>query len=233
MAMGSRTGAAARIRIFADLDPAQMAVASEGMSVLSVKAGDAVFDQGERAGRFFALAAGRLRVTQVTEQGQQIIVRIVHPGELFGFAPAMDRDTYPGTAVAIVPSRVVAWPRARWEPLLAVAPVLSSAVVRAVGRKLDDAHARMRTMATQAAPQRIASALLRLAEGAGVDLNAAEAEIPFPLGRQDVAELSATTLYTTSRIMARWQVDGVLRPARRRVIIADPAALRAIADAAE
>ena len=49
--------------------------------------GESVFEQGQPATYFFLLLHGRLKVTQVTSAGQQIIVRVVHPGDLFGFAP--------------------------------------------------------------------------------------------------------------------------------------------------
>lgn len=200
------------------------------MTVVALKTGQYVFGQGDRASQFYLLKEGRLRVTQVTEQGQQIIVRIVHPGEMFGFAPALGRDTYPGSCEAIMPSRVLAWPVSQWDAVVASAPALSLSTIRAVGRKLDEAHARLRDLATEEAPCRIARALLRLAEDAALDLSSPPVQFPFPLPRQDIAEMSGTTLHTASRIMARWQADGVLLPARGRVIIRDPAALQVIAN---
>ena len=53
--------------------------------------GESVFEQGQPASYFFLLLHGRLKVTQVTSAGQQIIVRVVHPGDLFGFAKALTR----------------------------------------------------------------------------------------------------------------------------------------------
>jgi len=50
-----------------------------------VAKGDAVFEQGAQAKSFFLLLHGRLKVTQVTQDGQQIIVRMVHPGDLPSF----------------------------------------------------------------------------------------------------------------------------------------------------
>ena len=219
--------------LFDGLDPRQRQIATEGMGALTFRTGQRIFAQGDPAGSFYVLEDGRLRVTQVTEQGQQIIVRIVHPGELFGFAPALGRDTFPGTCEALVPCRVLVWPRSRWEAVLGAAPALSASIVRAVGRKLDEAHARLRDIATEEAPQRIANVLLRLAADAGAERGPTGVEIPFPLSRQDVAEMSGTTVHTASRIMARWQVEGVLHPARRRVVIARPDALQAIADASQ
>jgi len=57
--------------------------------------GVAVFSQNETAHSFFLLLHGRLRVTQVTPHGEQIVVRFVSPGDLFGVAMALGRSDYP------------------------------------------------------------------------------------------------------------------------------------------
>lgn len=213
---------------FSTLTPDQRQIVLEGMTRVPLEAGETLFLQGDPAARFFLLLEGRLKVTQLTEDGQQFIVRIVHPGELCGFGPAIGRTVFPGSAEAILPCHLLAWPRARWEPLIAAAPGIAVSAIQAVGRKLDEAHTRLREMSTEDAGQRVAHLLLRLSRqstpGPG------PVEIPFPLTRQDIAEMSGTTLHTVSRMMAAWEAEGLLLRARRKVIIADPAGLAAAAE---
>src|SRR5690606_27592597 len=76
-----------------------------------------VFEQGAVAPFFFLLLHGRLRVTQVTPTGEQIVVRFVHPGDIFGVAMAIGRKTYPGTAIAVVDSIALTWPSEIWPKL--------------------------------------------------------------------------------------------------------------------
>ena len=66
-----------------------------------------VFDQGQDAGYFYVLLHGHLRVEKTTPHGQQIVVRYISPGELFGVAQAMGLRHYPATAVAAVDSVVL------------------------------------------------------------------------------------------------------------------------------
>jgi CRP-like cAMP-binding protein len=214
--------------LFDGLDDRQRAAVSEGMSSVILAANQTLFAQGDRAERFYVLVDGRLKVTQVTEDGRQIIVRIVHPGELCGFAPALNRDTYPGHAEAMVPSRLFGWPCRRWEAVVGAAPSLTFSAIRAIGRILDEAHTRLREASTEEAGPRIAHVLLRIARETG-EAEGGTIRIPFPLTRQDVADLSGNTLHTVSRIMAAWEARGILVRARRQVIIADLAAFEAIA----
>ena len=87
--------------------------------------GVAVFSQNETAHSFFLLLHGRLRVTQVTPHGEQIVVRFVSPGDLFGVAMALGRSDYPGTATAIVDSLALLWPSAAWPEMIGRHPALA------------------------------------------------------------------------------------------------------------
>src|SRR5262245_16326342 len=70
--------------LFAKMNDAELDRLLDFATAKRVPQGEAVFEQGENAASFFLLLHGRLKVLQVTEDGQQIIVRMVHPGDLFG-----------------------------------------------------------------------------------------------------------------------------------------------------
>src|SRR5208283_3198728 len=65
---------------------------------LRLPKGEAALRQGEHADRFFLLLHGRLRVTRLNPHGQQIVVRFIAPGDMFGVAMAIQVEAYPGTA---------------------------------------------------------------------------------------------------------------------------------------
>lgn len=216
---------------FEGLSPEEVRTILSGTSTVRLAPGDPLFLQGDPADRFFLLRQGWLKVTQVTADGQKLIVRIVHPGEFFGFAPALQRDEYPGSCEAIVDSVALVWPRNRWKAVLGAAPSVTLSIVQAIGRKLDEAHVRLREMTTEEAARRVANLLLRLwseAGGNAIDTDGG-IELPYPLTRQDIADMSGNTLHTVSRIMAAWESQGVLGRGRRKVVIADLDALKQLA----
>src|SRR5690606_37306479 len=108
-----------------------------------IPAGDAVFEQGGAASNFFLLLHGRLKVTQVTPSGQQIIVRVVHPGDLFGFAKALQRSDYPGTALAVTESIALSWPTHLWPEFIDHNPRLAVSAMQTIGQRLEEAHTRI------------------------------------------------------------------------------------------
>src|SRR5690554_3866330 len=100
--------------------------------------GKPVFEQGGEAREFFVLVEGRLKVTQVTEDGQQVMIRIVNPGDLFGIAKALQRIDYPGTATAAVDSAALAWPMGYWSQFVETSAPLAVSAMQTVGQRLQE-----------------------------------------------------------------------------------------------
>src|SRR5215475_11630056 len=222
----------ADLPVFAGLEPEALDDILAGAHARHYAKGVPVFSQNEVAHSYFLLLHGRLRVTQVTPHGEQIVVRFVSPGDLFGVAMAIGRDTYPGTATAIVDSLALLWSSATWPQLMGRHPVLAGNAMRMIGGRLQEAHQRLREISTEDAERRVAHAVLKLADEAG-QKSPAGTLIDFPLSRQDIAEMTATTLHTVSRIISAWEAAGIIEGGRQRIAVRDHSRLRTIADGHE
>lgn len=194
-----------------------------------VPQGEAVFEQGQEARCFFLLLHGRLKVTQVTEDGQQIIVRVVHPGDLFGFARALQRSDYPGTAIAAAESVALSWPTDLWPSFVEQNPRLAVTAMQTIGQRLEEAHTRIREMSTQEVERRVAHVVLRLSQQAGRQEENG-IRIDFQISRQDIAEMTGTTLHTVSRILSAWEAKGLVEGGRQKLLVRDPEGLALLAD---
>jgi len=97
------------------------------------------------------------------------------------------------------------------------------------GRHLREIQARCRELATERVERRIARAVLRLARRAGRRVPEG-VRVEFPSSRQDIAEITATTLYTVSRTLSGWENRGLVTLGRQEVVIRDPHGLVALAE---
>jgi CRP-like cAMP-binding protein len=192
-------------------------------------AGAAVFEQGDVADNFFVLLHGRLRVTQVNAEGQQIVIRMVNPGDIFGIARALQRTDYPGTSTAVRDSIVLVWPMSAWDGFMTAHPTLAVNAMRTMGARLQEAQTQMRELATEAVERRVAHTVLRLANQAGKREDGG-VRIDFPLSKQDIAEMTGTTLHTVSRILTAWEAEGLVEGGRQKLMLRDPHELVLIAD---
>lgn len=188
-----------------------------------------VFDQGAEARAFFLLLDGHIRVVRITPDGQQVIARYISKGELFGIAPAIGRKTFPANAVAAVDCLVLSWPTSSWQRLAQEFPVFASNTYAMVGRRLQESQDRVVEMSTEQVERRIAHALLRLVRQTGRKTEEGFL-IEIPITRQDIAEMTGTTLHTVSRILSEWEVKGLVKSARRKVIVVEPHQLFLVAE---
>ncbi|MDR6433256.1 Crp/Fnr family transcriptional regulator [Brucella pseudogrignonensis] len=191
--------------------------------------GESIFEQGDEAGTFYLLLHGRLKVNQVTADGQQIIVRMVHPGDLFGFAKALQRNDYPGTAVAVTESIILGWPTELWDYFVEQNPGLAMNAIQTIGKRLEEAHTRIREMSTEEVERRVAHVVLRLAQKAGKKEEGG-IRIDFPITRQDIAEMTGTTLHTVSRILSAWETKGFVSGGRQKLTVIDTSGIRRLAE---
>lgn len=219
----------ADLPIFSGLAPADLDDLLRDAQSIRYPKGVPVFTQDEEAHSFFVLLHGNLRVLKVTPDGQQVVVRFVSAGEVFGVAAAIGRTTYPATASAVVDSIALVWPSAIWPRLVARHPSLAVNILQMVGNRLQDAHTRVVELATEEVERRVAHALLRLAKQSGRKVEAG-IQIDFPISRQDVAEMTGTTLHTVSRILSAWEDRGLVEGGRQRIVIRDPHKLFLLAE---
>jgi CRP-like cAMP-binding protein len=180
-----------------------------------------IFEQGADAQSFFLLLHGHVRAAKTTPAGEQIVVRYVAPGETFGLAMAIGAAHYPATAMAVDDSVVLIWPNSAWPRLIERFPAIAANTLQTVGARLQESHTRILEMSTQQVEQRVAHALLRLAKQSGKKLDHG-IEIDFPISRQDIAQMTGTTLHTVSRILSGWESQGLVESGRQRIILRDP-----------
>lgn len=213
----------ANARPFAGLDEAAVDEAAAAGHRRQLSAGDTVFRQGEPADELFVLLKGRVKVTQVTSDGQQVVVRLLGPGEMMGCVAAWGGGNYPGTATAQEETSVIGWSGVVLGRLVERYPLIARNLLGTVGHSLQETQTRLRELATERVERRLAHALLRLVDKEGGSLR---------LTRQELAELAGTTLFTASRTLSAWEAQGLVEAGRGHVTVHRPGALAALAEGA-
>jgi CRP-like cAMP-binding protein len=208
----------------ADLD----SILSEARSVRFAK-NASVFSQGEEAHSFYVLLHGHVRASKTTPAGEQIVVRYVATGETFGVAKAIGLQRYPATATAVDDSVALAWPSGTWPRLVEKFPALATNTLQTVGARLQEAHTRVVEMSTQQVEKRIAHRLLRLVKQSGRKVEHG-VEIDFPISRQDIAQMTGTTLHTVSRTLSSWENKGLVESSRQKIVVREPHKLFMLAE---
>ena len=124
---------------------------------------------------------------------------------------------------------MLAWPSGAWPRLVAQFPALATNTLQTVGARLQETHTRVIEMSTQQVEQRIAYALLRLVKQSGRKVEHG-VEIDFPISRQDIAQMTGTTLHTVSRMLSAWESQGLVESARQKIVVREPHKLFMLAE---
>lgn len=218
-----------QIHLFQGLSLQELPVVIQAARLRRVEDGTFFFLQGDPATLFYVLVQGQVKLTQVTPEGDQVILGFVNPGQMFGGIAALGVEEYPVSAEAIGECHALAWDGETMVRLMEQCPRLAINALRLLARRVQELQDRLRELTTERAERRVARALLRLTRQAGRKVESGVL-IDLPLSRQDLAEMTGTTLYTVSRILSQWEQQGLIESGRGWVIIRHPHGLVTIAE---
>ena len=187
------------------------------------------FHQGDAANSLYILERGQVRMTQLTPDGEQVILRYIRPQDMFGGIAAFTFKTYPATAQALEDSQALIWDAAAMRDLMLHVPRLALNVLDHAAETIVQLQDRVRELQTERLERRVARALLRLAHQAGKRVEAGVL-IDLPLSRQDIAEMTGTNLYSVSRILSAWEKQEIVQTGRERITLRAPHQLVVIAE---
>lgn len=200
----------------------------------SIEEGGFFFLQGDEAAYLYVLTSGQVKLIQSNPSGQQVNLRTIYPWEMFGALGAVRNDgiAYPATAQALEDSTALAIQSNFLRSMMETRPHLSFGLMNLMTSYIQEIQARYRELATERVEQRVASALIRLAGQSGTR-SEKEAGIELSFSRQDVAEMTGTTLYSVSRLLSDWERKGIIRTGREKITVLKPHDLVRIAEGLE
>jgi CRP-like cAMP-binding protein len=194
-----------------------------------VPAGGFFFLQGDAADCMFILLEGRVKLSQTGPDGQQALIRVITPVTLFALVAITGMREYLVTAEAADDSLAIYWTRRDLMDFVARVPQVARNAMGIMARRLNEIQERFRQVTTQRVEQRLAHTLVRLAAEFGIRVEDGIL-IDLTLTRQDLAEMSGTTLYTVSRMLGQWEEAGLVIAERERVTIRNPHGLARIVE---
>lgn len=191
------------------------------------------FFHGDPAHYLYVLTSGQVKLMQSTPTGQQVSLRIIYPWQMFGALGAIRAEaTYPASAQALEDSTALAIKSEFLKEMVETRPHISLGLMNLMTTYIQEMQSRYKELATERVEQRVANALVRLAGQSGIK-STKETGIELSFSRQDVAEMTGTTLYTVSRLLSDWERKGIIKTGREKIRIISPHDLVRIADGLE
>lgn len=183
--------------------------------------GETLFRQGEKALSIFVVIEGFIKLSRISPQGEETLIRIFGRGEAIAESVAVLGDDHTTTAEATGPVTVARLPAAVVSQISREAPELALAILHEASAKIWALMDEIETLKAQTADQRVLRFLISLC---GAAQGACTVRLPYTKG--DIAASLGLKQETLSRSFARLKAVGVDIDGRE-AHVADVAALKA------
>lgn len=187
-----------------------------------------LFHQGEPMSSIYAVRSGSVKSTTLATDGGEQITGFHLPGELIGL-DAIATGTHGCTVTALETSSVCELPFDQLDTLSGQIPGLRRQLLRLTAREIRQDQRALLMLGQKNAEQRLATLLLNLSgrlQQRG--LSATQFRLSMPRG--DIANYLGLAVETVSRLLARFQEQGLLQVAGREVTLLAPTRLQLLAD---
>jgi CRP-like cAMP-binding protein len=219
--------AASRPPLFSGILAGDYAEISAAARLKEFTRAEMLYFAGDSVQQVLLVTSGFVKITQLGFTGAEVILRLGAPGDVIGAADLFSIGKHGTTAQAFRPCRALVWDAVTFKTLVDRFPVLHQNMVRILGEHLLELEERFREVATERVGPRVARQLLRLQERIGREVNGA---IELCISREELAQMTGTTLFTVSRLLSAWEARGMVAARREVVMICDVRSLRAVSE---
>jgi CRP-like cAMP-binding protein len=177
-----------------------------------------LFAQGDPNRNLTMVLSGSVKLTQISSGGNEVLLWMSGKGDPVNVSAESESCSHTCSARAVEHCRALVWEYSRLNSLLDQYPQIRDNINRILSSRLSELEERFREVATEKAAKRLALALTRLLKQVGKPLTDG---IQVSLSREELAQMTGTTLFTISRILSKWAERGFVVPRREAVVVMD------------
>ena len=204
------------VPLFAGLDEQQLAVLAPAIVRKSVGRNAKIIGAGDPTDSLYIVINGRLKVMMSDEQGREVILSILGPGEFFGEMGLLDDSPRSASVVSLEACELLTISKTDFKRSLAENFDLSLLVMRGLVKRLREADQKIGSLALMDVYGRVARLLLEMAE----DIDG-EKVVVKKLSKQDIAKMIGASREMVSRVMKDLQLGGYVEVRGRSIVLRD------------
>jgi CRP-like cAMP-binding protein len=188
---------------------------------------DTLYLEGDAVEQVFLLTSGLVKTTKLGPGGAEVILRVGVSGDVLGAMSLCSTGRHSTTAQALRMGYALVWEARVFQFLVEPFPAVHQNMIRLTSEHLQELERRFRELATERVAPRLARQLIRLQEQIGGHVNDS---VEIGLSREDLAQMTGTTLFTVSRVLGAWEAHGLVHLRRDSVTVCDLESLRKISE---
>ncbi len=174
--------------------------------------------------------SGLLQLTRPQEEGRELVISLIQPGEVFGVLALVGQITQPNTARALIASEVCFFKPEEFRRLLSARPHLAFTVIKSLEGKAVTLENRIEALAFKSLPARLAHTLLSIGRTLG-EREDHGVRFGISLTQQNLADLVAASRQHVNYVLADFRSRRLIKSNGRSLILTDLEGLEGIAAA--
>ncbi|AWM14838.1 Crp/Fnr family transcriptional regulator [Flavobacterium sp. NRK F10] len=191
----------------------------------TIKKGEPIFEEGENINGIFCIKDGVCKLTKLSANGKDQIVKLVKPGELLGQRSMISDEPTNLSAVALEDMQVCFVPRKEVIGFFNLNNDFSMNVMKTICGDLREADDLMVSMAQKTVKERLAQTLIYLEETFG---NNADRTLKIQLSREELAGMIGTATESCIRLLSEFNKNGWIELIGKKIAIKDKTKLKRI-----
>jgi CRP/FNR family transcriptional regulator, nitrogen oxide reductase regulator len=188
---------------------------------------ETIYQEGDSIRRIILLISGCVKITQLGENGSEVILRLNGIGDVIGKIDTQKHARHCSKAQTLSASTALIWDASVFEALSVRFPALRKNTLRSISTQLEELEQRFREISTERVASRLSREIVRLLAQVGRVVNGT---VEIALSREELAQLTGTTLFTVSRLLSDWDQRGIVSARREAVSVNDLVALQQLAE---
>ena len=209
----------ATVPLLSRIDPGELQRLAAVTRERQYSKGSVILFENDPGDALYIVRQGRVKVVLVGEDGREVILGVLGPGEYFGELSLIDEQPRSAHVIAMEDSVLLALRSDDFRRRVEATPAMAWSMLLELSRRLRRADGKIGALALLDVPGRIARLLLDAAADAGGD------RLAKPLTHQTIAQMIGASRETVSRAMVEFQEAGWIAVERRTIRITDRSAL--------
>lgn len=205
----------------------ELVTMSSCKATITVKKGEAIFMEGENVNGVFCIKEGVCKMTKLSTNGKDQIVKLTQRGELLGQRSLISDEPANLSAVAVEDMEVCFIPKGEIISFFTKNNNFSMSVMKTVCGDLKDADDTLVNLAQKNVKERLAQTLLYLEEKFGT---LKDNSLRLQLSREEIASIIGTATESCIRLLSEFKKEGLLELQGRKITILDRVKLKRIVE---
>lgn len=193
----------------------------------TIKKGEPIFEEGEITNGIYCIKEGVCKLSKLSSNGKDQIVKLVKSGELLGQRSMISEEPTNLSAVAMEDMEVCFIPKSEVLQFFNQNNGFSMSLMKSICGDLKDADETMVSLAQKNVKQRLASVLLYLEENFGID---DDGTLHLQLSREELAGMIGTATESCIRILSEFNKNGWIDLIGKRIKLVEKQKLQRLAE---